>query len=84
MKGGRALNGSMTRLDLRVKWAPEVYDPPATSMSHTVRGHQRPKAKKKDKHKGKGKSSRGNGSERKHGNRKSSNKTPDSPNVRYF
>jgi len=84
MKGGRELNGTVVRSELRVKWAPEVYDPPATSVSHTVTGHQRPKAKKKDKNKHKGKLSRGNSSERKRGNRKSSNKTPDPQNVRYF
>jgi len=70
MKGGRALNGTLVRSELRVKWAPEVYDPPATSMSQTMTGHQRPKANKKDKHKHKGKSSRGNGSERSMGTKK--------------
>lgn len=82
MKGGRAQNGTMVKLDMRVKWAPEVYDPPFTSMPHTVNRHQRTKAKKKDKHKHKGKPSRGNGGDRKRGNRKNINNTPDPQNVR--
>lgn len=83
MKGGRVLNGSMVKTDLRVKWAPEVYDPPSSSMSHTVRSHQqRPKTKKKERYRHKGKSSRGNGGERNHGNRKSLNKMPEPLNVR--
>lgn len=85
MKGGRAQNGTMQKLDLHVKWAPEVYDPPSTSVSHTVNHHQQPKAKKKDKCKRKGKLSRGNVGERKHGNRKSLiNGTSDPHSVRYF
>lgn len=82
MKGGRAQNGAMVKSDLRVKWALEVYDPPSTSMSHTMNRHQRPKAKKRDKYKHKGKSSKGNGGDRKRGNRKSINNTPDPQNVR--
>ncbi|TKW17381.1 hypothetical protein SEVIR_5G362700v4 [Setaria viridis] len=39
MKGTRAKQGIMTKLS--VSWAPDVYDPPVTSASHTVRGHQR-------------------------------------------
>ena len=39
MKGTRAKQGIMTKLS--VSWAPDVYDPPVTSDSHTVRGHQR-------------------------------------------
>lgn len=76
MKGSRAQNGTSPTMKLHVKWAPEVYDPPATSMSHTVKKsyHQRPKAKKKDSHKNKhskGKSSRASGMERKHANHSS-------------
>lgn len=82
MKGGRASNGAMIQGDFRVKWAPEVYDPPSTSMSHTVKSHQqRPKSKKKDKYKYKGKSSRANVGERKHGNRKTHNKTSEPLNI---
>ncbi|XP_008807744.2 uncharacterized protein LOC103720010 [Phoenix dactylifera] len=76
MKGGRAQNGVSPTVKLQVKWAPEVYDPPATSLSHTVKKshHQRPKAKKKDNHKNKhnkGRSSRGSGLERKRANQSS-------------
>ncbi|CAO2166800.1 unnamed protein product [Urochloa humidicola] len=39
MKGTRAKHGIVTKLN--VSWAPDVYDPPVTSDSHTVRGHQR-------------------------------------------
>jgi len=39
MKGTRAKQGIITKLS--VSWAPDVYDPPVTSDSHTVRGHQR-------------------------------------------
>lgn len=37
MKGGREKHGGMPR-KLSVSWAPDVYDPTPTSMSHTVRG----------------------------------------------
>uniref|UniRef100_A0A0A9DHD2 Uncharacterized protein n=1 Tax=Arundo donax TaxID=35708 RepID=A0A0A9DHD2_ARUDO len=39
IKGTRAKQGIVTKLS--VSWAPDVYDPPVTSDSHTVRGHQR-------------------------------------------
>lgn len=61
MKGAREKQGTPRPMKLNVSWAPDVYDPPTTSLSHTVKGHhRRPKAtKKKDhKHKHKGKSSR--------------------------
>ncbi|URD79492.1 hypothetical protein MUK42_05180 [Musa troglodytarum] len=68
IKGSRAQNGSPSNVQLHVKWAPEVYDPPCTTVSHTVKKshHQRPRAKKKDgnKHKHKGKSARGSNTER--------------------
>ena len=35
---------------MQVKWAEDVYDPPATSMSHTLRNNK-PKKSKKDDHK---------------------------------
>ncbi|XP_062207227.1 uncharacterized serine-rich protein C1E8.05-like [Phragmites australis] len=38
IKGTRAKQGIITKLS--VSWAPDVYDPPVTSDSHTVRGHQ--------------------------------------------
>ncbi|RRT80574.1 hypothetical protein B296_00006476 [Ensete ventricosum] len=68
MKGSRAQNGSPPNVKLHVRWAPEVYDPPCTLMSHTVKKsyYHRHKAKKKDrnKHKHRGKSTRGSSSER--------------------
>eukprot|EP00262_Sarcandra_glabra_P007749 TRINITY_DN2068_c0_g1_i2.p1 TRINITY_DN2068_c0_g1~~TRINITY_DN2068_c0_g1_i2.p1 ORF type:complete len:320 (+),score=53.65 TRINITY_DN2068_c0_g1_i2:620-1579(+) len=74
MKGGREQHGAPMKTKMNVKWAPDVYDPPATSLSHTVKSHhRRPKAKKRDHHKhkhSKGKSARGSGSEKKqHTNR---------------
>lgn len=87
MKGGRAENGISPTTKLHVKWAPEVYDPPATSMSNTVKkGHQqRTKAKKKNhKNKHKGKSSRGSGTERKHANRGSASTLSESWDRRFL
>ncbi|XP_077213180.1 uncharacterized protein LOC143848185 [Tasmannia lanceolata] len=77
MKGGREQQGTYWKMKLNVKWADDVYDPPSTSLSHTVKSHhhQRPKNKRRDhKHKhSKGKSTRGNNNEKKHHmNRKSS------------
>ncbi|KAJ6806878.1 uncharacterized protein M6B38_106035 [Iris pallida] len=85
LKGGRAQSGTSPKADMHVKWAPEVYDPPCTSMSHTVNNHrQRPKAKKKDnrkiknKNKNNGKPTRGSGGgERKNTNHKYTIKIPD-------
>ncbi|XP_020583006.1 uncharacterized protein LOC110026420 [Phalaenopsis equestris] len=74
MKGGRKQNGTSPRTNMRVKWAEDVYVPPATSVSHTVKSYtiQRTKSKKKDNHRqkhNKGKNSRGNGSGKKFPNR---------------
>ncbi|KAJ6799228.1 uncharacterized protein M6B38_208185 [Iris pallida] len=72
MKGGRAQSGTSPKVELHVKWAPEVYDPPCSIVSHTVNSHrQRPKSKKKDnrKSKNKGKPARGSGG----GDRKNTN-----------
>ncbi|KAH7667801.1 hypothetical protein IHE45_12G084000 [Dioscorea alata] len=70
MKGGREQSGISQAVKLHVKWAPEVYDPPVTSMSHSVKSHhqQCPKARKRDqhKHKHKGKPSRSNAREKKY------------------
>lgn len=85
MKGGRAQNGIHPTMKLFVKWAPEVHDPPATSLSHTVKKghHQRAKAQKKHhKNKRKGKSSRGSGAERKHANRSSASPVSDPVDAR--
>ncbi|CAA6654919.1 unnamed protein product [Spirodela intermedia] len=53
MKGGREKEGAPPRARMQVKWAEDVYDPPTTSMPHTLRNHpqQRYKPKKKDHHK---------------------------------
>ncbi|KMZ65897.1 hypothetical protein ZOSMA_306G00020 [Zostera marina] len=67
MKGGREKEGHLSKLKLNVKWAPDVYDPPITLSSHTVKNYhhqqQRRKSKKKDRNKHgnkqKGRSSRG-------------------------
>lgn len=75
MKGGREENGICLEMKLHVKWAPEVYDPPSTTMSHTVKSHQhRPKARRKDqqKHKHKGKSSRNKHTNKTNGGNKAS------------
>ncbi|KAM1798554.1 hypothetical protein ACFX12_032612 [Malus domestica] len=46
LKGSRAKEG-LSPGKLSVKWAPDVYDPPATSMSHTVTGKKQQKSKNK-------------------------------------
>ncbi|KAL6613714.1 hypothetical protein ACP70R_035984 [Stipagrostis hirtigluma subsp. patula] len=58
MKGSRKKSGEASPTEnRRVKWAPDVYDPPVTSVSHSVKSHQRrPRSKKKDKNKQKGRS----------------------------
>ncbi|TVU36593.1 hypothetical protein EJB05_18531, partial [Eragrostis curvula] len=64
MKGTRAKQGIITKLS--VSWAPDVYDPPVTSDSHTVRGHQRSSRKSQYKYKpSKGSSSRNTNSGKK-------------------
>ncbi|CAL9772437.1 unnamed protein product [Musa acuminata subsp. burmannicoides] len=86
MKGGRAQEGKPLKSKLSVKWSPEVYDPPATSESHTVKGHiRRLKTLKKDHHKqkhGKSKSYKGSGADRKHVSRKSTSTMIDSRILR--
>ncbi|KAG0450768.1 hypothetical protein HPP92_026569 [Vanilla planifolia] len=49
MKGGRAQHGNPLSIGMRVKWAADVYDPPATSVSHTVNSgsYQRSNSRKK-------------------------------------
>ncbi|KAG1338241.1 hypothetical protein COCNU_04G005470 [Cocos nucifera] len=72
MKGSRKQQGLLPKMKLSVKWAPDVYDPPPTSESHTVKGrHHHSRFIKRDyyKHKHiKSKTSRGrgSGSDRKH------------------
>ncbi|XP_031396750.1 uncharacterized protein LOC116207796 [Punica granatum] len=63
MKGSREKLGAAQR-KLKVTWAPDVYDPPPTSVSHVVRrGTKQQKLSRKDKRGHKGKDfSRGRGS----------------------
>lgn len=88
MKGSRAQQGTpLKAAKLSVKWSPDVYDPPVTSDSHTVKGHrQRPRAKK-DQHKSrynKSKSSRGSSSsgDKKHVHGRSTSSSVDSRLLR--
>jgi len=65
MKGGREKNGMASPTENRhVKWAPDVYDPPVTSVCHSVNSSyqrrsksrkEKNKQKKKQKQKGKSK-----------------------------
>ncbi|KAJ1270454.1 hypothetical protein BS78_06G053200 [Paspalum vaginatum] len=65
MKGGREKNGMASPTENRhVKWAPNVYDPPVTSVCHSVnsssykrraKARKKEKNKQKKKHKGKSK-----------------------------
>ncbi|XP_020242184.1 transcription initiation factor TFIID subunit 2-like [Asparagus officinalis] len=90
LKGSRAQHGIRLDKKLTVKWAPEVYDPPVSSSSHTVKGHHRhhhhhrSKAKK-DHHSHKysrGKSSKSNVPERKHSShRRSSTSSLTDPRI---
>ncbi|WOL18693.1 hypothetical protein Cni_G27490 [Canna indica] len=82
LKGSRAQLGMQPKLKLSVKWAPDVYDPPVTSDSHTVKGHhRRPRAIKKDHRKqrhGKTKSYKASSYDRKYVSRKSTSSMVDS------
>ncbi|KAI3984420.1 hypothetical protein MKX01_011374 [Papaver californicum] len=78
MKGGREQQGVQPPEKLTVKWASDVYDPPSTTVSHTVRSYiqqQRYSSKynnkKHGKHKHKGKHSRGSNNTDKKQQRKS-------------
>uniref|UniRef100_A0A0E0JQ77 Uncharacterized protein n=1 Tax=Oryza punctata TaxID=4537 RepID=A0A0E0JQ77_ORYPU len=74
MKGSRAKLGIITSLS--VSWAPDVYDPPVTSGSHTVKGHQRSSRKSHYKYKpaksSSSRSSSGSKKDRKHSRHSSS------------
>ncbi|XP_066313396.1 uncharacterized protein [Miscanthus floridulus] len=71
MKGTRAKEGIMTKLS--VSWAPDVYDPPITSDSHTVRGHHRSSTKGNYKYKSsKSRSTTGSKKDKKHSRHSSS------------
>ncbi|EES03789.1 hypothetical protein BDA96_03G359700 [Sorghum bicolor] len=73
MKGTRAKKGIIAKLS--VSWAPDVYDPPITSDSHTVRGHHRSSMKSNYKYKSSKSSSRsttGSKKDKKHSRHSSS------------
>ncbi|PKA61885.1 hypothetical protein AXF42_Ash008717 [Apostasia shenzhenica] len=84
MKGGRVQNRTLPKMDMHVKWAADVYDPPSTLVSHTVKNnyHHCPKPKKKNtyKHNHKGKSSPG----KKLQNRKNGGSISEPYAARYF
>lgn len=72
MKGSREKQGKKPDKELHVKWAPDVYDPVPSSVSHVptnkAQSHGRKNGKKKNKHKSPGKSSRGSkGKDKKQG-----------------
>ncbi|KAK7336975.1 hypothetical protein VNO77_17529 [Canavalia gladiata] len=54
MKGSREKHGE-SQMKLNVKWAPDVYDPVPTLISHTVRNKKQPKSRKKKTEKKNGK-----------------------------
>ena len=70
LKGSREKQG-LSPKKLTVTWAPDVYDPPPTSVLHTVRSKKQQKSKKNnDKKKNgkkgqKGNNSRGSGKDNK-------------------
>lgn len=77
MKGSRAKRGIVTNLS--VSWAPDVYDPPVTSDSHTVRPHHRSSRKSNYKYKppkgsSSSRSSSGSKKDKKHSHHSSSSK----------
>ncbi|KAH0449460.1 hypothetical protein IEQ34_020152 [Dendrobium chrysotoxum] len=87
LKGSRANQGKPLDPNLHVTWAANVYDPPVTSSSHTVRGHRHrlPKAKTSDYHKlkhMKAKPSNASSGDRKHSHRSSSSSTLDARMAR--
>ncbi|KAH7447815.1 hypothetical protein KP509_01G122500 [Ceratopteris richardii] len=59
-RGSQEKLGLGSRLQMHVTWAPNVYDPPCTSASHTVNGNSRRnrhfKCERRSRHKGKGSS----------------------------
>lgn len=79
MKGSREAEGGMTpKTKMNVSWAPDVYDPPVTSVSHSVKSYNQRSYfnnKKKDrqhKHKNrKGKGTRDGNNEKKRQQRQS-------------
>ncbi|MED6111002.1 hypothetical protein PIB30_048331 [Stylosanthes scabra] len=55
MKGSREKNNGGSPTKLTVKWAPDVYDPIPTLVSHTVKSKRQPKSRKKKAEKKNGK-----------------------------
>ncbi|KAL1313589.1 uncharacterized protein LOC107648191 isoform X1 [Arachis ipaensis] len=55
MKGSREKNNGGSPTKLTVKWAPDVYDPVPSLVSHTVRSRKQPKSRKKKAEKKNGK-----------------------------
>ncbi|KAG8084571.1 hypothetical protein GUJ93_ZPchr0010g10178 [Zizania palustris] len=71
MKGSRQKNGMASPTESRhVKWSPDVYDPPVTSVSHSVNGsyQRRSKSRKKEKNKQKQKQKQKGRSKKNHQN----------------
>ncbi|XP_076955183.1 uncharacterized protein LOC143629892 [Bidens hawaiensis] len=86
MKGSRDKRGVAPPVKLTVKWAPDVYDPIPTSVSHVVTNskpslkHSKRNSKNKQKHGSK--SSRGSKSKDKRQVRKSSGSSSSSPGYK--
>lgn len=85
MKGSRAKRGIVTKSS--VSWAPDVYDPPVTSDSHTVRPHQRSSRKSHYKYKppkgsSSSRTSSGSKKDKKHSHHSSSSKRDKKPSYR--
>nr|CAB3459977.1 unnamed protein product [Digitaria exilis] len=60
MKGGREKNGLASPTENRhIKWAPDVYDPPVTSVCHTVGSSYKRRSKPRKKEKNKQKKQKG-------------------------
>ncbi|KAL5203220.1 hypothetical protein ABZP36_014172 [Zizania latifolia] len=71
MKGSRQKNGMASPTESRhIKWAPDVYDPPITSVCHSVNNNyqRRSKSRKKDKNKQKQKQKQKGRSKKSHQN----------------
>ncbi|KAG0487186.1 hypothetical protein HPP92_009281 [Vanilla planifolia] len=73
LRGSRALHGKDLGPEHHVSWAPDVYDPPVTSSSHTAKAYcnRRPKAHKQKQKHSKGRSSKSGSGEKKHPRRSS-------------
>jgi len=84
MKGSRQKNGLPSPTENRhIKWAEDVYDPPVTSVSHSVNNNyqRRPKPRKKDKSKQKQKKAK---SKKKPSNAIQNPAVPQTPGLEDF